>query len=80
MDAKKGFFILLIIGILLIIISAVSLIFGYRIRELWPTTELLYEKGVIALIGTVGVIFFATFFGLYGMFYVKGLTKKKNIE
>ena len=53
---QKGF---LIIGIILIIISAISLIFGYRIRELWPTTIQIYEIGIPSIIGDLGVIFFA---------------------
>ena len=55
MDIKKGF---LIIGILLIIISAVSCIFGYLIREFWPATHEIYEIGIPYIIGTLGVIFF----------------------
>lgn len=55
MDTKKGF---LIIGIILIIISAISCIFGYRIRELWPTTIKIYEIGIPYMIGALGVIFF----------------------
>jgi hypothetical protein len=55
MDTKKGF---LIIGIILIIISAISLIFGYLIRELWPTTNKIYEIGIPAIMGALGVIFF----------------------
>jgi len=51
---QNGF---LIIGIILIIIDVISLIFGYRIRELWPTTENIYENGLIALIGILGVTF-----------------------
>ena len=62
MDIKKG---CLIIGIILIIISAISLIFGYRIRELWPTTNTIYEIGIPAIIGTLGVIFF----GLSSIFH-----------
>jgi len=52
---QKGF---LIIGIILIIISAISCIFGYRIRELWPTTIEIYEIGIPYIIGALGVIFF----------------------
>ena len=73
MDTKKG---LLIIGILLNIISAIFLIFGYRIRELWPTTINMYESGIPSIIGIVGV----TFFGLGGMFSTISLAKKKIIE
>ncbi len=54
MNAKKGF---LITGIILIIISAISCIFGYRIRQLWPTTTNLYEIGIPYIIGASGVIF-----------------------
>jgi len=36
MDTKNGF---LIIGIILIIISAISCIFGYLIREIWPAAK-----------------------------------------
>jgi len=73
MDTKKGF---LIIGIILIIISAISLIFGYRIRELWPTTNNIYEIGIPSIVGGLGVIFF----GLGGMFFTISLAKKKIIE
>ena len=55
MDTKKGF---LIVGIILIIISAISCIFGYRIREIWPTTNKIYEIGIPYIIGALGVIFF----------------------
>ena len=73
MDTKKGF---LIIGIILVSISAISLIFGYRIRELWPTTNNIYEIGIPSIVGGVGVIFF----GLGGMFFTISITKKKIIE
>jgi hypothetical protein len=73
MDTKKG---LLIIGIILNIISAILLIFGYRIRELWPTTITMYEIGIPSIIGIVGV----TFFGLGGMFFAISAAKKKIIE
>ena len=73
MDTKK---VLLIIGVILIIISAISLIFGYRIRELWPTTTNMYELGIPSIIGIVGV----TFFGLGGMFFTISLAQKKIIE
>ena len=66
----------LIIGIILIIIDAISLIFGYRIRELWPTTEILYENGVIAFIGILGV----TLFGLSASVFLSLSAKKKIIE
>ena len=55
MDLKNGF---LIIGIILIIISAISCIFGYLIREIWPTTNNIYEMGIPYIIGAFGVIFF----------------------
>jgi hypothetical protein len=73
MDTKKGF---LIIGILLNIISAILLIFGYRIRELWPTTTTMYEIGIPSIIGIVGL----TFFGLGGMLVTISLAKKKIID
>jgi len=73
MDTKKRF---LIIGIIFIIISAISLIFGYRIRELWPTTNNIYKIGIPSIVGDVGVIFF----GLGGMFFTISLAKKKIIE
>ena len=76
METKKGFLIVLIIGIILIIISAISCIFGYLIRELWPTTANMYEIGIPYIIGIVGVIFFA----LGGMYYPIRLAKKKIIE
>jgi hypothetical protein len=76
MDTKKGFLIFLIIGIILIIISAISCIFGYLIRELWPMTATMYEIGIPYIIGDVGV----TFFALGGMFFLIRLSKKKIIE
>jgi hypothetical protein len=76
MDTKMGYLIILIIGIILIIISAISLIFGYRIRELWPTTTTMYEIGIPAIIGTLGVIFFAISSTLTSIYYIK----KKTIE
>lgn len=54
MDSKNGF---LIIGIILIIISAISCVFGYLIRELWPITIEIYEIGIPYIIGALGVIF-----------------------
>ena len=54
----------LIIGIILIIISAMSCIFGYRIREIWPTTIKIYEIGIPYIIGALGVILSVTFFSL----------------
>jgi len=76
MEIIKGFLILLILGIVLIIISALSCIFGYLIRELWPTTANLYEIGIPYIIGIVGIIFFA----LGGMYYPLRLARKKIIE
>ena len=56
MDTKKGY---RIIGIILIIISAISLLFGNLIGELWPTTNKIFESGILTFIGALGVIFFA---------------------
>ena len=70
---EKGNLIILIIGIILIIISAISLIFGYLIRELWPTTNKIYEIGIPAIIGTLGVIFI----GAFGVIFVISQGKKK---
>ncbi|MFE3845392.1 hypothetical protein ACFL1L_00840 [Thermoplasmatota archaeon] len=67
MDTKNGF---LIIGIILIIISAISCIFGYRIRELWPTTNQIYEIGIPYIIGALGVIFFGISQSLRCMGYI----------
>ena len=58
---NKHFLIIGIIGIILIIISAISCIFGYRIRELWPTTNTIYEIGIPYIIGILGVIFLVIF-------------------
>jgi len=66
MDTKNGF---LIIGIILIIISAISCIFGYLIREIWPTTNNIYEMGIPYIIGALGVIFFGISQGLRSMRY-----------
>jgi len=74
MDTKKGFLIFLIIGIILIIISAISLIFGYRIRELWPTTIKMYDIGIPSIIGFLGVVFF----GISMVFSSISQIKKKN--
>jgi hypothetical protein len=54
MDTKKGY---RIIGIILIIISAISLLFGNLIRELWPTTGKIFESGIIIFIGVLGILF-----------------------
>ncbi len=69
MDTKNGF---LIIGIILIIISAISCIFGYLIREIWPTTNNIYEMGIPYIIGALGVIFF----GIFGFLSQVKLRKK----
>jgi hypothetical protein len=73
MDIKKGFF---IIGILLIIISAISLIFGYRIREILPTTNNIYEIGIPSIIGTLGV----TFFGISSVIFFYNKYKEEKIN
>ena len=64
MDTKKGFLMIGIIGIILIIISAISCIFGYRIREIWPTTNKIYEIGIPYIIGALGVILSVIFLGI----------------
>ncbi len=79
MNAKKGFVLTGITGIILIIISAISCIFGYRIRELWPTTTNLYEIGIPYIIGAFGVIFLVIFLGLRTIFLTLS-TKKKISE
>ena len=71
MNTNKGF---LIIAIILIIISAISCIFGYRIREIWPTTNEIYEIGIPYIIGALGVIFL----GLSQILRISQI-KKKNI-
>jgi len=71
MDTKKVF---ITIGIILIIISAISLIFGYLIRELWPMTNKIYEIGIPAIIGTLGVIFF----GVSSVIFFCSKLKEKN--
>ena len=70
---ERGNKIMMIIGILLIIISAISLIFGYIIRELWPTTNKIYEIGIPGIIGALGVIFI----GAFGVIFVISQGKKK---
>ena len=47
------------IGIILIIISAVLLLAGNSIGELWPMTEKLFESSIIAFIGLIGIIILA---------------------
>lgn len=73
MDTKKVF---IIIGILLDIISALLLIFGYRIREMWPITTTMYEIGIPTIIGIIGI----TFFALGGTLFIISFAKKKTIE
>jgi len=73
---QNGF---LIIGIILIIISAISLIFGYRIRELWPTTNNIFEIGIPSIIGILGVTFFGLSTTLRAVFLALS-AKKKIIE
>jgi len=46
-----------LIGIILIIISAVSLLFGNYIGELLPMTKGLFESSIIIFIGVLGIIF-----------------------
>jgi hypothetical protein len=67
---------ILILAILLVSSSAISLFFGYRIREFWPTAIPLYEIGLPSIIGLVGVILF----GFGGMSFAMSRAKKKNIE
>jgi hypothetical protein len=45
------------IGITLIIISAVLLLSGNFIGEIWPITEKIFESSIIAFIGLLGIIF-----------------------
>ena len=47
------------IGIILIIISAVILLAGNSIVELWPMTEILFESSIIAFIGLIDITFLA---------------------
>ena len=47
------------IGIILIIISAIFLLAGNSVVELWPMTEKLFESSIIAFIGLIGIIFLA---------------------
>jgi hypothetical protein len=47
------------IGFILIIISALFLLSGNSIEELWPMTEKLFESSIIAFIGLIGIIFLA---------------------
>ena len=45
------------IGITLIIISAVLLLSGNFIGEIWPIIEKIFESSIIAFIGLLGIIF-----------------------
>ena len=54
MDIKKGY---RIVGIILIIISAISLLFVNLSGELWPTTNKIFESGILTFIGALDVIF-----------------------
>ena len=54
------------IGIIFIIISAISLLIGNLIEELWPMTEKIFESSIIIFIGLLGIIFL-------------GVGKKQNI-
>ena len=79
-DMKKIVSIIIIffiIGIILIIVSAISCIFGYCIRELWPTTNTIYEIGIPYIIGILGVIFLVIFFGIFGVLNQVKLRKNK---
>ena len=44
-------------GIILIIISSISLLFGNLIGELWPVTQKIFESSIIIFIGLLGIIF-----------------------
>ena len=72
---QNGF---LFIGVLFIIISAIFLIFGYRIRELWPSTVGLYDTGGIMIIGALGVIFLGISATLHALFFGFHSKKKTN--
>ena len=58
-----------IIGIILIIISAISLLFGNLIGQLYPMTEKIFESSIIAIIGFIGILFIA-----------EGRRKKRQIK
>jgi ABC-type Fe3+-siderophore transport system permease subunit len=47
------------IGIILIIISAVLLLAGDFIGELWPISKEIFESSIIAFIGLIGIIYLA---------------------
>jgi hypothetical protein len=46
------------VGIILIIISAISLLFGNLIGGLLPVTQRIFESSIIIFIGVLGIIFF----------------------
>jgi hypothetical protein len=46
-----------LIGIILIIVSAISLLFGNLFGELWPVTQKIFESSIISFIGLLGTIF-----------------------
>ena len=71
---QRGF---LLTGVILIVISAISCIFGFRIREIWPATVDIYEIGIPYIIGFLGVIFLS--FGLLAIYYSL-IAKEKIIE
>ena len=45
-----------IFGIILITISAILLLVGNLIEELWPITERIFESSILAVIGLIGII------------------------
>ncbi len=48
------------VGITLIIVSAISLLTGNLIGELWPVTANIFESSIIAFIGLLGIIALST--------------------
>ena len=46
-----------IIGIILIIISVISLLLGNFIGEFFPMTKKIFESSIIIFIGILGIIF-----------------------
>ena len=46
-----------IFGIILIIISAILLLVGNLIEDLWPITEKIFESSILVIIGFFGIIF-----------------------
>ncbi len=56
-----------IMGVILIIISAISLLVGNLIEELWSVTQKIFESSIIIFIGLLGIIFL-------------GVSKKKKIN